>query len=117
MNKGLLCLFLLLSSSFCFANSQQEINHLLEFVEKTECLYQRNGNKHNGIEAREHIQKKYDYYRDDIQSAEDFIAYSATKSMMSGKKYTIICKGEKELFSGDWLNNELKNYRSQLLEK
>ena len=108
---------LLLVSLFAVADNTQEIAHLLDFVEKTECIYQRNGSDHNGKKARTHIQKKYDYYRDKIKTAEDFIAYSATKSTMSGKKYTISCVGKKIQFSGDWLNAELKRYRAQLVEK
>ena len=117
MVRLLVPFLLFLSSSFVFADVNDEIEHLLSFVEKTECTYQRNGNDYNGSQARKHIQKKYDYYRDDIKTAEDFIAYSATKSTMSGKKYTIKCVGEKVQFSGEWLNNELKAYRAQLLEK
>ena len=117
MVKLLLTSLLLLVSSFAVADSKQEISHLLDFVGKTECRYQRNGSDHNGEKARAHIQKKYDYYSDEIKSAEDFIAYSATKSTMSGKKYTISCAGKKVQFSGDWLNAELQEYRSQSLGK
>ncbi|WP_022942617.1 DUF5329 family protein [Psychromonas hadalis] len=119
MIKILFSTLLLLTSTFSAADSHtnKEIMHLLDFVEKTECIYNRNGTEHNGVEARQHIQKKYDYYRDDINSAQDFIAYSATKSLISGKKYTIICVDQKVQFSVDWLNSELKKYRLQLLEK
>jgi hypothetical protein len=117
MIKKSLSIVLLLPSLFVFADVNDEIEHLLNFVGKTECTYQRNGNGYSGREAREHIQKKYAYYRDDIKTAEDFITYSATKSTMSGKKYTINCIGEKVQFSGEWLNSELKAYRAQLLEK
>ncbi len=117
MVRALFFSILLVSSPASFANSEQEINHLLDYVGKTECSYLRNGNSHNGEEARSHIQKKYDYYRDDIKTAEDFIAYSATKSTMSGNKYTIQCIGKKVQYSGDWLNAELKRYRAQLFEK
>ncbi|MCP4321357.1 MAG: DUF5329 domain-containing protein [Psychromonas sp.] len=117
MVKAIQFVFLLILSSFSFANSEQEISYLLDFVGKTECSYLRNGSSHNGKEARSHIQKKYDYYHDDIKTAEDFIAYSATKSTMSGTKYTIQCDGKKVQFSGEWLNTELKRYRAQLSEK
>lgn len=117
MNKLLLSIVLLFSSAMVFADTEQEINHLLDFVETTDCSYHRNGTAYNGVDAREHIQKKYDYYRKKIKSAEDFIAYSATKSLMSGKKYTIVCGDDAPQFSGDWLNHELLKYRTQLVEK
>lgn len=95
------------------ANSSDEITHLLNFVESTDCLYIRNGDEHKGPEARAHIQKKYDYYHDDIESAEDFIKYSATKSVISGSRYKVDCPGQETQFSGDWLLSELKSYRLQ----
>ena len=105
--------FMLSFSAFsAFANNNDEINHLLNFVEETDCIYIRNGNEHKGPEARTHIQKKYDYYRDDIESAEDFIKYSATKSVLSGSRYKVDCPEEKQQLSNDWLLSELKRYRS-----
>ncbi len=91
--------------------TQLEIEHLLEYVKSTDCQYERNGTQHTGVEAVEHIKKKYDYYVDDIKSAEDFIEYSATQSKMSGKKYKVHCKGLAEQTSQNWLMKELKLYR------
>ncbi len=94
-----------------FASSQDEIAHLLKFVELTECKYERNGTRHKGAEAVKHINKKYQYYLDDIKSTEDFIKYSATKSTMSGKHYIIHCPDNTVMKSRDWLLIELKKYR------
>jgi hypothetical protein len=66
---------------------------------------------HNGKEAVDHINKKYAYYIDDIESTEDFIKYSATKSKMSGKYYKIHCDNKASIKSQDWLLSELTNYR------
>ena len=95
------------------ASPQQEIAHLLAFVESTQCKYERNGTFHNGSEAALHIKKKADYYAEDIKSAEDFIAYSATKSMLSGRHYQVHCTEMPAINSEDWLNNELIKYRKQ----
>ena len=101
-----------LTSSILFADTQQEIDHLLGFVGKTNCEYVRNGSSHTGLEAKEHINKKYAYYKDQIHSAEDFIKYSATKSEMSGRKYKVLCPGKSTQDSSEWLLDELKHYRS-----
>lgn len=93
--------------------TEKEIQHLVQYVTSTECIYERNGDKHSGKEAAEHILKKYEYYADDIESAEDFIEYSATKSKMSGKKYKIHCQGQPSVTSAEWLLIELKSYRNQ----
>jgi hypothetical protein len=107
-------IFVILLSTFSlnvFAATQDEINHLLRFVASTDCKYERNGTMHTGKEAVEHINKKYAYYSDDIESTEDFIKYSATKSKMSGKYYKIHCTNNSSMKSQDWLLAELLVYR------
>ena len=93
------------------ADTQQEINHLLEFVSNTSCQYERNGTVYDGARAEQHIKKKYAYFKDEIHSAEDFIKYSATKSTLSGKQYKIYCANMAVQNSSDWLLDELKKYR------
>lgn len=111
LTKAFLILLPLLSFN-SFASSQKEINHLLNFVTSTDCKYERNGSMHNGIEAVKHINKKYKYYSDDIETTEDFIEYSATKSKMSGQFYKIHCSNTPPVNSQDWLLIELKRYRA-----
>ncbi|MCF7502318.1 DUF5329 family protein [Vibrio sp. L3-7] len=103
----------LLSLNYALASPQQEIDHLLTFVESTQCKYERNGAIHNGPEAAAHIKKKANYYADDIKSAEDFIAYSATKSMLSGRHYQVHCEGKASVNSEVWLKAELDDFRSR----
>lgn len=99
------------------AATQDEIRHLLKFIESTSCQYERNGSFHNGSEAVAHIKKKYQYFADDIKTAEDFINYSASKSTFSGKYYTIHCPEQKPIKSQTWLLNELTRYRQSLKAK
>ncbi len=94
------------------ANSDQEINHLLNYVADTDCQYERNGNMHNGKEAVNHIRKKYAYYKDDINSAEDFISYAASSSNLTGKEYYIHCHNQPAVSSKDWLMLELHHFRN-----
>jgi hypothetical protein len=107
-------IFLSLFSLHAFASTQDEIDHLLSFVASTDCEYERNGTMHSGTEAVEHINKKYAYYLDDIESTEDFIKYAATKSKMSGKYYKINCSDQSSMRSKDWLLAELMAYRKAL---
>ncbi len=90
-----------------------EVEHLLEYVRQSECVMVRNGSEHVGEKAVKHIQKKYDYFEDDIKTTEMFIEYSATKSTMSGKYYTIRCQGKEDVRSQDWLLEELKIFRQK----
>jgi len=107
-----LCAVLLLSFTLAQADSyENEINHLLLRIEKTKCLYIRNGTSYTGTEAVKHIKKKYNYFEDDIQSAEDFIRLSASKSTLSGSPYYIKCENKKKIKSALWLQNILNAYR------
>jgi len=103
---------LLLTMSITADNTKNEIEHLLNFVSTTKCKYIRNGTEHTGAEAKEHISKKYAYYRDKIKTTEDFIRYSATKSELSGSRYRVSCPNQKIEYSSKWLLDELKRYRS-----
>jgi hypothetical protein len=95
-----------------FADTNKEVEHLLEYVGLTSCKYERNGEMYSGQKAVEHIKKKYDYFIDDIETTEDFIKYSATKSKMSGKHYKIHCTNEPVVKSSAWLLAELERYRA-----
>jgi len=110
----LLCLFI---NNIAFAdvpaNQLQEVNHLLAFVKNSGCIINRNGTEHTAEKGISHIEMKYDYFRDDIKSTEEFIEYSATKSTMSGDYYTVTCPGKKSINTQDWLMNELKRFRTE----
>lgn len=108
---GFLCS---LVSFVVLADSEKEITHLLNFVATTSCQYERNGDIHTGSEAVEHIKKKYDYFREDIETTEDFIKYSATKSKISGSHYKIHCPNQATIHSSSWLIAELERYRNTL---
>ncbi len=88
-----------------------EVAHLLDFIRSSTCTIERNGSPHSGQEAYSHVKKKYDHYRDDIKTTEDFIAYSATKSMLSGRYYTVTCSSMSPIRTKDWLLSELARIR------
>lgn len=92
-------------------SQRDEVMHLLEFVNSTDCTFERNGTKHTGEEASKHIKRKYKHYRDKITTTEEFIEYSATKSTISGKEYLVYCGNGPPVKSRDWLLEELKVYR------
>jgi hypothetical protein len=111
MSVRILVLILPVIAGAAFCDTREEIDHLLEFVAGTKCQYERNGTMHTGPEAKDHIQMKYEYYVDKINSAEDFIRYSATKSKLSGRPYKIHCPGSKVMNTSDWLLTELHDFR------
>lgn len=116
----LLCSSILLSTLFLGAvtaradvpeSQKHEVEHLLEFVESTQCTFERNGKKHDGKEASKHINRKYKHYKKQITTTEEFIEYAATKSSMSGMDYLVYCESGSPLKSKDWLLEELSVYR------
>jgi len=107
-----LSLFMFIALDANSKSYQDEIDHLLNYVGTTKCTYIRNGTSHNGENARKHIQRKYDYFENDIESTEDFILLSATKSTMSGSKYYISCPNKPNIESSKWLLDELHKYRN-----
>ena len=101
----------MLIATSVFGDTQQEIDHLLGYVANTNCQYDRNGSIYDGSEARDHINMKYEYYKDKIETTEDFVKFSATKSKISGEKYKILCPGYEPVYASDWLIDELRIYR------
>jgi len=94
-------------------NSEPEaaIEYLLARVASSELEFVRNGKTHSPTEAVKHMRRKYEYYEDRIDTAEDFIALAATKSMISGKQYTIRNHSGVQP-AAQWLKSVLAEYRA-----
>ena len=95
------------------AEARAEIEHLLEFVAKSGCQFNRNNTWYPAPEASAHLAKKERYLEEhgQIASAEDFIAKAATKSSMTGRPYTVRCGSEPAIASDEWLMAELLRFR------
>ena len=95
------------------SESAAAIEHLLDSVAASDLQFMRNGKAHAGAEAAEHMRRKYKHFDDRIQSADDFIDLAATKSMLSGKKYTVRTANG-EMATADWLRAVLTDYRGDV---
>jgi len=95
------------------AAARAEIEHLLAFIAKSGCQFNRNGTWYPAPEASAHLASKERYLEDrgQIASPEDFIAKAATKSSMTGKPYTVRCGAEPAIASDGWLMAELVRFR------
>lgn len=93
-------------------NQLAEIEYLIAYIRDTDCVLERNDERYSGEQAIEHILRKYDYYREKIHSAEDFIAFSASQSVISGQPYVAYCEGEPPVHGHEWLMRVLQQYRS-----
>ena len=90
------------------------INHLLTYVEESNCVFIRNGNEYNSKEAAKHIRTKNDSLMFGVKTPEEFIELAASKSMLSGQPYFVRCVDHSPMPSADWLTGELFNYRKTL---
>lgn len=88
-----------------------EVEHLLNFVQQSNCTIDRNGATYPASEAVSHIRRKYAYFKDDIESTEDFIELSASKSTMSGSYYLVSCGNGDQIKTREWLFLELLSFR------
>ncbi len=89
------------------ASVEAQIDGLIAYIEASPCSFIRNGTAYGGADAAVHIRDKYDYYRDRIHTAVDFIDLAATRSALSGQLYRVACPGQSTIPSAQWLRAEL----------
>ena len=113
---SLAVLFLLLP---CLLRGEQidsvdsTVRHLIRHVSESGLIFIRNAEKHTSMQAAEHMNKKYRHFRQDIETAEDFIERCASRSLLSGKPYLVINEQGEQIRTSKWLKAELLNYRSR----
>lgn len=88
-----------------------EIEHLMDYIEQSECRFERNGELYDSEEAAAHIADKYRYLEEKIATAEQFIRYAATRSSITGNRYLVHCGDRKPVSSSVWLKRELEQFR------
>lgn len=95
------------------ARTGTETEHLLDYIAKSGCKFNRNGSWHDMAAARSHVATKYGYLieRGMIDSAEAFIDKAASRSGFSGSDYLVQCPGADAMPSGAWLKAELARFR------
>jgi DNA-binding transcriptional ArsR family regulator len=114
-----LCACLLLAAALASraapsAPARAEIDHLLGHLAASGCEFYRNGKWYPASQAREHLQKKYEYLlkKDLVDTAEQFIDRAASESSRSGEAYRVRCGGASPLTSREWLGEVLQRYRA-----
>jgi len=89
----------------------ESINYLLNYVAKSDATFIRNGQSHTSQEAVDHIKAKYEHFKNEIKTPEDFIRLSASKSLLTGQPYLVRSKDGKEMHLDAWLTDALKKHR------
>ena len=93
------------------------IQHLIGYVKESDVTFERNISRHDAVDAAAHIERKYQHFKDEIDTPEEFIERCATASLVTGKQYLIIDSQGAEMPAGEWLNTELVRYRLQNAEQ
>ena len=91
----------------------ETIHYLLAFVKESECRFFRNDKEHSAGEAAAHMQRKYEHFKNEIKTAEEFIRLAATKSLMTGRLYYVKLKNGEKMTSEAWLLQALDTYRQK----
>lgn len=86
----------------------EKIQKLIELTEKSQITFIRNGQDHSAQEAADHLRRKYDYAKDDIHTADQFIQEIASKSSSTGELYYVRMQDGTEVPAGDWFRERLK---------
>ena len=89
-----------------------EIDALLSKLQASDCQFNRNGAWHSGAEAKEHLQRKFDYLerRGAIDSAEKFIELAASRSSTTGKVYLLSAAARRRWKAGAGCASNLPHF-------
>lgn len=90
----------------------KEIIALVELVEKSQCLFHRNGSTYSAQDAADHLRLKLRRGAKYAKTAENFIDNLASKSSWSGKPYFIECPSTGKQKMNTWFHQKLFELRS-----
>jgi hypothetical protein len=90
---------------------EQTIDFLLHRIETADATFIRNGQTHTPQEAVAHVRAKYEHFKAQIKTPEDFIRLAATKSLLTGQFYLIRPRQGSEMPLSAWLRNELRQHQ------
>jgi len=93
-------------------NTAKVIEFLIEQVEDSHLTFIRNGEKHSSKEAAKHIYRKYQHFKSQIKTPEDFIRICASKSLVSGEPYLVVTPQGPVTLEG-WLGRILIEFRER----
>ena len=101
----------LLSLSARAETTGDEIAYLIDTIRHSSCTFIRNGKDYDGAAAADHITAKYEHFKAEIHTTDDFIDRAATKSEMTGAPYRLRCDGAPIVPAADWLRTTLAAHR------
>ena len=110
---ALIFLSILIGQIFATESLDESIKFLLDYVAKSDATFIRNGQTHTPQEAANHIKAKYEHFKSEIKTPEDFIRLAASKSLLTGQPYLVRTRDGKQMQLDAWLTAALKAHRSE----
>ncbi|MDM0038339.1 DUF5329 family protein [Variovorax sp. J22G21] len=115
------CTFLLLAGTAGLAGATPSasedkiIESLIQRVAaRANMVFLRNGNEYSAADAARHMREKYEYFKQEIVTAEDFILRCGTRSEMTKVTYKVrMAGGNAVRESSDFLYEELRALRQR----
>src|SRR6266403_4708592 len=105
-------IFALVIASSATESLDQTIGYLIDYVTRSNASFIRNGTPHTPAEAGAHIKAKYEHFRPQIKTPEDFITLSASKSLLTGKPYLVRTTDGRVMRLDKWLTEALQAHRA-----
>ena len=110
---ALIFLSILTGQIFATESLDKSVKFLLDYVAKSDATFIRNGQTHSPQEAANHIKAKYEHFKSEIKTPEDFIRLAASKSLLTGQPYLVRTHDGKQMQLDAWLTAALKAHRSE----
>jgi hypothetical protein len=92
---------------------ESTITYLLGYVKSADVVFIRNDREHTPDEEGVHMRRKYEYFKDQIKTPEEFILLAGTKSLITGKAYQVRMNDGKTMLTQKWLEDALEKYRTK----
>lgn len=93
---------------------QQEVRHLLTYIEESGCEFSRNGIWSSSKAAQAHVRTQYDSLvrQDRIRTTRDFIEKAASDTTLYEKPHQVRCGLATPVPSEPWLSDELARHQA-----
>jgi len=95
------------------ADIEVAIGYLIDVVATSEHTFLRNSTRYSAAQAAQHLQRKYQHFRDEIHTVDDFIELAASRSLLTGKPYLVIDTAGISTPTSQWLQQVLSDYCAQ----
>ncbi len=97
------------------ASEHKVIETLIQRVQDHKSMkFMRNGEEHDAAEAAKHLRAKYQHFKEEIVTAEDFIRLCGTRSEVTKRRYKVRIATNTMRDASEFLTQELRQVRREV---